>query len=69
MERRWRLYIPKQIWDIFIQYEKKFSGYDSILDKLHEDLNRISDKQYIKIKGKRVMKLNYKPLQDGGIFI
>ena len=53
---------PNKFRDIFIQYEKKFSGYgqhDSneflifLLDKLHEDLNRISDKQYIEIKEKR----------------
>ena len=53
---------PDIFREIFIQYEKKYSGYgqhDSneflifLLDRLHEDLNRISDKQYIEIKEKK----------------
>ena len=52
---------PNKFRDIFIHYERKFSGFgqhDSneflifLLDKLHEDLNRISHKQYIEIKEK-----------------
>ena len=50
---------PDMFRNVFIQYEKKFSGYgqhDSneflifLLDRLHEDLNRISNKNYIEIK-------------------
>ena len=53
---------PNKFRDIFIQYERQFSGYgqhDSneflifLLDILHEDLNKITDKQYIEIKGKK----------------
>ena len=53
---------PNKFRDIFIQYERQFSGYgqhDSneflifLLDILHEDLNKITDKQYIEIKEKK----------------
>ena len=53
---------PDKFRDIFIQYDRKFSGYgqhDSneflifLLDKLHEDLNRISTKTYKEIKEKK----------------
>ena len=53
---------PDEFRDIFIQYEGQFSGYgqhDSneflifLLDKLHEDLNRISSKKYKEIKEKK----------------
>ena len=49
---------PNKFRDIFIQYERQFSGFgqhDSneflifLLDKLHEDLNRISKKEYNEI--------------------
>ena len=49
---------PNKFHDVFIQYERQFSGFgqhDSneflifLLDKLHEDLNRISKKEYIEI--------------------